>query len=57
MGIIPLRKDLLDTLTVPWVAVNVFGPAAGAFYCRARSRGPGAIRAYLRGLSDLRLGW
>jgi hypothetical protein len=25
MGIVPLRKDLLDPLAVPWIALGVFG--------------------------------
>ena len=32
-GIIPLGGDLLSAVTVPWIALGVFGPAAGAFYC------------------------
>ena len=28
-GIIPLGRDLLSAVTVPWIAVGVFGPAAG----------------------------
>ena len=27
-----IRKDLLDALTVPWIAVGVFGPGVGALY-------------------------
>jgi len=57
MGIVPLRKDLLDALTVPWIALGVFGPAVGAFYCLRTLRGAGAVRQYLRGLLDLRFGW
>ena len=56
-GIIPLGKNLLSALTVPWIALGVFGPAVGAFYCLRASRGKGAIRQYLRGLLDLRFGW
>ncbi len=57
VGIVPLREDLLDALTVPWVALGVFGPAAGAFHCLRASGGKGAVRQYLRGLRDLRFGW
>jgi uncharacterized protein len=57
MGIVPLRKDLLDALTVPWIALGVFGPAVGAFWCLRTSRGPGAVGEYVRGLLDLRFGW
>jgi len=56
-GIIPLGKDLLSALTVPWVALGVFGPAAGALYSLRTLRGKGAVRQYLRGLLDLRFGW
>jgi membrane protease YdiL (CAAX protease family) len=56
-GILPLGKDLLSALTVPWIALGVFGPAAGAFYCLRTLRGKGAVREYLRGLRDLRFGW
>lgn len=44
-------------MTVPWIALGVFGPAAGAVYRLRTSRGKGAIRKYLRGLLDLRFGW
>jgi len=29
-GIIRLGRDLLSAVTVPWIALGVFGPAAGA---------------------------
>ena len=56
-GIIPLGKDLLGALTVPWIAVGVFGPGVGALYSLRTLRGKGAVREYLRGLLDLRFGW
>jgi membrane protease YdiL (CAAX protease family) len=56
-GVIPLGKDLPRALTVPWIALGVFGPAVGAFYCLRTLRGKGAVREYLRGLRDLRFGW
>ncbi|MDO8881108.1 MAG: CPBP family intramembrane glutamate endopeptidase, partial [Coriobacteriia bacterium] len=31
-GIIPLEKDLLSAVTVPWIMVGVFGPGVGALY-------------------------
>jgi uncharacterized protein len=56
-GIIPLGKDQLSAVTVPWIAVGVFGPAVGALYSLRTLRGKGAVGEYLRGLLDLRLGW
>ena len=56
-GIIPLGKNLLSVLTVPWISLGVFGPAVGAFYCLQTLSGKGAVRQYLRGLPDLRFGW
>jgi len=55
--VIPLGRDLLGALTVPWIAVDVFGPAVGAFYCLQTLRGKAAVSEYLRGLLDLRFGW
>ncbi|MCA1784056.1 MAG: hypothetical protein ABR500_02360 [Dermatophilaceae bacterium] len=40
MGVIHLRKDPLDALTVPWVAVGVFGPAVGHGGGRLRAQQP-----------------
>ena len=57
VGVITIGKDLLSVLTVPWVSLGVFGPAIGALYCLRASSGKGAIRQYLHGLLDLRLGW
>lgn len=56
-GVIPLGRDLPGGVTVPWIAVGVFGPAVGAFYCLRTTHRPGAIGEYLRGLLDLRFGW
>lgn len=56
-GIIPIGKNLPSALTVPWISLGIFGPAAGAFYCLRTSRGKDAVRQYLRGLLDLRFGW
>lgn len=56
-GVIPLGGDLLTTLTVPWIALGVFGPAVAALYSLRTLHGTGAVREYLRGLLDLRLGW
>jgi len=35
----------------------MFGPAAGTFYCLKTLHGKDAMRQYLRGLLDFRLGW
>lgn len=56
-GIIPLGEDLLGAVTVPWIALGIFGPAAGALYSLQTLHGSGAVREYLRGLLDLRFGW
>lgn len=55
-GILPIGDDLLSALTIPVTILAAFGPAVGAFYCLRRFQGQGAIRNYLRGLLDLRLG-
>jgi membrane protease YdiL (CAAX protease family) len=57
VGILPIGKDLLSALTLPVTIVGVFGPAAGTFYCLKTLHAKGAIRQYLRGLLDFRLGW
>ncbi len=56
-GIIPLVKNLPGALSVAWISLGIFGPAAGAFYCLRTSRSKGAVRQYLHGLLDLRFGW
>jgi membrane protease YdiL (CAAX protease family) len=56
-GILPLGRNLLNTLSLPLSILAAFGPAAGAFYCLRTFNGQGAIRQYLRGLLDLHFGW
>jgi membrane protease YdiL (CAAX protease family) len=56
-GIIPVGKELLSAISLPITVVAAFGPAAGAFYCLKKFHGKGAVRQYLRGLLDFRLGW
>jgi len=56
-GILPLGKDLVSALSTPATIVAAFGPAAGTFYCLKTLHGKDAIRQYLRGLLDFRLGW
>jgi membrane protease YdiL (CAAX protease family) len=56
-GILPLGKDLQRAISLPVTIVGVFGPAVGAFYCLKTLDGPDALRRYLRGLLDFRLGW
>ena len=56
-GIIPLVKNLAGALSVAWISLGIFGPAAEAFYCLRTSRSKGAVRQYLHGLLDLRFGW
>ena len=55
-GILPIGDDLLQALTIPVSILAAFGPAVGAFYCLRTQHGKGAIRQYLRGLMDFRLG-
>jgi membrane protease YdiL (CAAX protease family) len=55
-GLIPLGRDVLSAVTVPWIALGVFGPAVGALYSLRTLQGRDAVREYLRGLLDLRLG-
>ena len=56
-GIIPLDKNLLSGLSAPVTILALFGPAAGTFYCLKTRHGKDAMRQYLRGLLDFRLGW
>jgi uncharacterized protein len=56
-GILPLDKDLLSVLVTPVTMLGVFGPAVGAFYCLRTLHRKDAVRKYLRGLLDFRLGW
>jgi CAAX protease family protein len=56
LGILPIGEDLAVALTIPITILAAFGPAVGAFYCLRTQHGKGAIRQYLRGLMDLRLG-
>ena len=56
-GFLPLGQDLLSALTPPVTIVAMFGPAAGTFYCLKTLHGKDAVRHYLRGLLDFRLGW
>jgi uncharacterized protein len=56
-GIIPLAKNLPGALSVAWISLGIFGPAAGAFYCLRTSRNKDAVRQYLHNLLDLRFGW
>lgn len=56
-GILPLEKDLVSALSVPVTIVALFGPGVGALYCLSTLHAKGAVRQYLRGLVDLRLGW
>ena len=56
-GILPVDQSLLGVLTMPASILAAFGPAIGAFYCLRTLHGEGALRQYLRGLRDFRLGW
>lgn len=56
-GLLPLKRDLVATLSTPVTIVAIFGPGLGALYCLKTRHGNGAVRAYLRGVLDFRLGW
>lgn len=56
-GILPLDVAILGAITMPLTIIGAFGPAAGAFYCLNKFNGRDAVRQYLRGLLDFRLGW
>lgn len=56
-GLLPLKRDLVATLSTPVTIVAIFGPGVGALYCLRTLQGKGAVRAYLRGVLDYRLGW
>ncbi|MCC6189158.1 MAG: CPBP family intramembrane metalloprotease [Anaerolineales bacterium] len=56
-GLLPLSQDLVSALSLPVASVGAFGPAAGAWYCLKTLHEKGALRRYLRGLLDFRLGW
>ncbi len=56
-GVLPLDEGIRGVITMPLIIIGAFGPAAGAFYCLNKYHGKGAVRQYLRGLLDFRLGW
>jgi uncharacterized protein len=56
-GLLPLSQNLVSALSLPVTIVAAFGPAAGAWYCLKTLHEKGALRQYLRGLLDFRLGW
>lgn len=57
-GIGPVDKDTVIALTLPLTLfVAAFGPAVGAVYTIKTEDGWAAVRCYLKGLLDLRLGW
>lgn len=56
-GVLPLDINLVRAWSTPISIVAMFGPAAGTFYCLKTRQGNDAIRQYLRGLLDFRLGW
>ncbi|GAA1750939.1 type II CAAX endopeptidase family protein [Kocuria aegyptia] len=56
-GILPVDKSLVSVLSMPVSILAAFGPAVGAFVCLKTLHGEGAVRQYLRGLLDFRLGW
>jgi uncharacterized protein len=55
--VIPLRNEFLAKASMPVLILAAFGPAVGAFYSLKTLDGTAALRRYLRGLRDLRLGW
>ena len=56
-GILPLEKDLVSALGLPVSILAAFGPAVATFICLNTLHGKGAIRQYLCGLLNFRLGW
>ena len=57
LKVIPLGQELMAKVSLPLLILAVFGPAVGALYCLKTLDGKAAMRRYLRGLLDLRLGW
>lgn len=56
-GYLPLEREWITTLSIPATILAAFGPGAGAVYCLRTLHGNGAVRHYLRGVFDFRLGW
>ena len=56
-GVLPMEPGLRTTVTLPASLLAAFGPAIGAFYCLKTLHADGAVRQYLGGLRDFRLGW
>lgn len=55
--VFPLQKELLDKLSLPALILAAFGPFVGAKFSLKTLSGKGALRQYLRGALDFRLGW
>ena len=57
LHIIPVGQEFLAKANFPALVLAAFGPAMGALYSLRTLNGKGAVRKYLQGVLDLRIGW
>jgi CAAX protease family protein len=56
-NVIHVRQEFLAKASMPALVLVAFGPAIGALYSLRTRNGKAAVREYLRGVLDLRMGW
>jgi membrane protease YdiL (CAAX protease family) len=57
LNVIRVGQEFLAKANMPALILAAFGPAMGALYSLSTLNGKGAVREYLRGVLDLRMGW
>jgi membrane protease YdiL (CAAX protease family) len=57
LHIIPVGQEFLAKANFPALVLAAFGPALGALYSLVTLNGKTAVREYLLGVLDLRIGW
>ena len=57
LHVIPAGQELAAKANFPALVLAAFGPAMGALYSLRTLNGKGAVRKYLQGVLDLRIGW
>lgn len=55
--IIAVSDKLLSVLTIPVIAIGVFGPLAGAIYSLHKEKGKDSVKKYIKSFLDLSIGW
>jgi CAAX protease family protein len=57
LHIIPIGQEFLAKANFPALVLAAFGPAVGALYSLGTLKGKEAVRKYLQGVLELRIGW